>query len=279
MATKELRHQPLALLIFLLSLAAGTINAKGQWSVSSSLQYSSGNYIYEQNTSTFYLYGGLRYRSNRWQMSASIPLITQNSDLVTGGGGTFFPSTHHSGESPGSSHHGRGMSGESGFSEMTMGLGDLYLNGTYRLLPENPKRPYLALSIRLKAPTASTQNGFGSGEFDYGASLTLRKRFDSYIAISEIGFWTLGDPPGVTYRDPLVVGVGGGKFFNAGNTGILLYYETYSTIVEGVPPLRQLSLGLNRRLSPGLMLSIIGAAGLSDSTPDVSLSGGLEWQF
>lgn len=272
------RYWMLSVAILLLGNVT-TTRAAGKWSVSSSLQYRTGNYIFEQNTSTFYLYGGLRYRSNRWQMSASMPLVTQNSDLVTGGGGTFFPSTHHNGESSGSSHHGRGMSGDTGFSDMTMGLGDLYLNGTYQLLPEYLKQPYLALTIRLKVPTAGTENGFGTGEFDYGASLTLRKRFGSYIAIGEAGFWVLGDPAEVTYKDPLVVGIGGGKFFSGGHTGILFYYETYTTILEGLAPLRQLSLGLNHRLGPGLMLSMIGAAGLSDSAPDVSLSSGIEWSL
>jgi hypothetical protein len=272
------RFGTLGLAILLLGNVT-TTRAVEKWSVSSSLQYSTGNYIFEQNTSTFYLYGGLRYRSNRWQMSASIPLVTQNSDLVTGGGGTFFPSTHHKDASAGNSHHGRGMSGDTGFSDMTMGLGDLYLNGTYQLLPENLKHPYLALTARLKVPTAGTQNGFGSGEFDYGASLTLRKRFGSYLAIGEAGFWVLGDPPEVTYKDPLVVGIGAGKFFSGGRTGILFYYETYTAILEGLEPLRQLSLGLNHRLSPGLMLSMIAAAGFSDSVPDVSLSSGIEWSF
>ncbi|MCB0261550.1 MAG: hypothetical protein KDH95_00780 [Calditrichaeota bacterium] len=251
--------------------------AAEKWTISSSLQYSTGNYVFDQNTSTFYLYGGLRYQSDKWSLFTSIPLISQNSDLVTGSGGAFFPSTHHDSGEPGSSHHGGNMAGGNGMANMTTGLGDLYLSAAYQVLSNDKRQPYIAANLRIKAPTAGTENGFGSGEFDYGASLTVRKRFQSYIAVAEVGFWVLGDPAGITYKDPLVFGIGAGKFFNREQTGLLIYYQNYSTILNGLEPIRQVSLGLNHQLRAGIMLTAIGLAGLSETTPDFSFSSGLEW--
>jgi hypothetical protein len=278
MATNKLQHRSFVLLVSLFTMAAGSINANGQWSVSSSLQYSTGNYIYEQNTSTFYLYGGLRYRGNRWQVSASLPLISQNSDLVTGSGGAFFPSTHHGNNESGGTHHRGGM-GSTGTSEMINGVGDMYLYGSWELLGGGGDQPTISINPRIKVPTASTEKGFGSGKWDYGISATVRKRLGQYFLLGDVGFWMLGDPDSLNYRNPLVAGVGVGRFLNHNQTGLMLYYETYSTIVSGLDPLRQLSLGLSHRLREGVMLNIIGAAGLSESTPDLSLSGGVEWQF
>ncbi len=262
------------ILIFFPSSAMGA----GKWYASTSLQFSQGNYIFENNTTTYYLYGGVRYRADAWSVFANIPLIGQNSDQVTNTGGVFFPSRHHQGEgNTGGFHHG-GRMGDNGIgSNFIMGLGDIYLNGEYRIIAEDGQVPYVGGTVKLKIPTASTANHFGTGKPDYGLGFTFRKQVGGYAAFMDLGFWKIGDPEGVDYRDIHTFGVGMGRFLSGGRYGVMVYFETYSRLLNDIEPNRQFSLGFNYRVKSGVILSVIGAAGLSSSSPDISLSTGLEW--
>jgi len=251
--------------------------AAGKWSVNTNVQFTRGNYTFESSTSTYYFYGGIRYRTSRWSLSATMPVIVQNSDLVTSTGGGFLPSGGHGNEGSGGSHHGGGMDGMGMSSFMAAGLGDLYLYGEYGLLPEQAALPYVSASLKLKIPTAATGNNFGSGEFDYGLGIVLRKSINMYVGFLDLGYWILGDPPGVNYKDPFTIGAGVGRFFGYGRYGLMLYFGSYSNILPEFESNRQISLGFNYRLNPGLIFTVITGAGLSETSPDFLFSGGMEW--
>ena len=256
---------------------ATVLFAAGKWSAYTSLQFATGNYTFENSTSTYYFYGGIRYRSTRWSLSATIPVITQSSDLVTSTGGGFLPSENHRNEGSGASHHGSGMGDVEGHSFMETGLGDLYLFGEYGVLPEQSVLPYVSANLKLKVPTAGTGNNFGSGEFDYGLGLTLRKSIENYTGFVDAGYWILGDPPGASYKDPFTFGAGLGRFFGYGRYALMIYFGSYSNIQPEFESNRQISLGWNYRINSGLILTVISGAGMSETSPDFTLSGGLEW--
>ncbi len=262
----------------IISILISPVMAAGRWYASTSLQFSQGNYIFENNTTTYYLYGGIRYRTDGWSVFGNIPLIGQNSDQVTNTGGVFFPSRHHQGQgNTGGFHHGGMMGGNNIVSNFILGVGDIYLNGEYRLVAEDGRVPYVGGTVKLKIPTASTANHFGTGKMDYGLGFTFRKRLGGYVTFMDLGFWKIGDPEGIDYRDIHVFGIGAGKFFSAGRYGAMIYFETYSRLLKELEANRQVSIGFNYRVKSGVILSLIGAAGLSNTTPDVSFSTGLEW--
>jgi len=278
----EAHYISILLTVFLELMPPGAnfLYADGGWSLFSSLQFARGNYSLENSTSTYYFYGGIRYRTPRWNLSASIPLILQNSDLVTGAGGTVIPAGHGYNNQSGGSHHGGGMNGmmrDETMISMTAGLGDLYLYGEYGLLPEGNVLPFISANLKLKAPTAGTGNNFGTGEFDYGLGVTLRKSMNSYLGFVDFGYWVLGDPPGVNYKDPFTIGAGVGRFFGYGRYGLMLYFGSYSNILPGYESSRQVSLGFNYRINNRMILTLMSSAGLSETSPDILLSGGLEW--
>ncbi len=275
----KIHYISILLTVFLGLMAPDTnsLYAADGWSLFSSLQFSRGNYTFESSTSTYYFYGGIRYRTPRWNLSATMPVIVQNSDLVTSTGGGFLPSGGHGNEGSGGSHHGGGMGGMGMSSFMATGLGDLYLYGEYGLLPEQAALPYVSASLKLKIPTAATGNNFGSGEFDYGLGMVLRKSVNMYIGFLDLGYWILGDPPGVNYKDPFTIGAGVGRFFGYGRYGLMFYFGSYSNILPEFESNRQISLGVNYRLHPGLIFTVITGAGLSETSPDFLFSGGMEW--
>ena len=265
-------------LIFLLSNTA-FLFAEGKWSVNSNVQFSRGKYLFEDNTNTYFLYGGVRYRTSKWSLFANVPLIAQNNDLVTNTGSTILPSIHHENQgSSGSGHHG-GMTDDNGISHFIMGLGDLYVSGEYLIFAEGNGLPYIAGNVKLKIPTAGTTNNFGTGKLDYGFGFSARKQIKGYLAVVDLGFWGLGDPQGLKYNDIHSFGAGVGRFFNQNRYGMMLYFETYSKILSDIEANRQISLGLNYRINAKIIFSVIGATGLSNASPDISFSSGLEWSI
>lgn len=167
---RRLLFRSLLLIIFLISFPQMGIG--GTWSINGSAQYLNGDYIYTTGTSTYYLSGGIRYQSERWNAGISLPIIAQNNDLLSGSGGMFIPS--HRGESAGGGgtgggHHGGGMMGGGRImtdqveSHFEFGLGDVYLSGQYQLMTDRGTRPSLAISSQLKIPTASKEPNYGTG--------------------------------------------------------------------------------------------------------------------
>jgi hypothetical protein len=247
----------MVMVIFLLIPTIST--AQNGWSINSSFQMTRGDFVTGNTTTNYYFNIGGRYRSSGWYISANISIITQDGIL--------------------SETSVQDMMGESGMSHLNMGIGDLYFFGEVNLLKGTNVLPWIAFSSQIKIPTASAESYFGTGEFDYGVGLTFRKPLTSFIAFGDIGYLNLGDPEQITYLNPLTFGMGIGKGFDYGKYSISLYYQRYTKIYEAYAAPHQLSLGFYVNIISRTFLSIIGSKGLSETSPDFSISAGLEYYF
>jgi hypothetical protein len=257
--------------------------AQDGWYINTNLQLAGGNFIYNSNTNVVSLYGGLRYQTDKFGISFSIPVIGNNNNSVGQAGGMMVPignSNNGSGNMNGGGMMGGGNSmmgsGSASVSGMNVGLGDLFLLSNYQVFSENDYFSDVIINGQIKFPTASAHMGFGTGQFDYGASLTLRKSFDTFVAIADLGYLNLGNPAGFTYENPFTYSFGLGKFFNDGVYSVLLYYSAYTVVVKGYDPPRQISLGLNYQAGERLYLTGIAGAGLSNFSPAYSFSAGVK---
>ncbi|MGB9773027.1 MAG: hypothetical protein ACP5JH_03170 [Bacteroidota bacterium] len=260
----------------LVLIEAGSASAQGKWYFNGYFQISQGNYIFGTNTMTFYFTPGVRYESDSWNFSVGLPLVTQNTNLVTRVGDMLLP---HGGSSMGTS----GMGSNSGMSMMgtgagnvtAVGFGDLYLSGDYWLLKDSFGNyvPGVALGLQVKVPTASTSYNFGTGKFDYGATMTLRKMFGTFVGILNFGYLVLGSPAGINLENPLMYGTGIGKFFG-NDFSALVYFQGYSRVLYGYAPPNQASLGLSYQFSHDVIFNAVVSKGLTETAPSISLSGG-----
>ena len=268
--------------IFLITFSQSTFG--GNWSINGGVQYLNGKYIYTSSTSTYYLTGGIRYQSDRWNIGISLPVIGQNNDLVSNSGGMFVPAGHsgQGGNSGGMSngHQGGGMMGggrivtDNVESHFQFGLGDIYLSGQYKFVTDGDVRPSVAVSAQIKFPTASEKYNYGTGGFDYGLTVNLAKRWKNYGGFLDAGYWLLGDIPDINYKNPFTYGIGIGRFFKDGRFSALLYYQGYSTILENYDPPRQGSLGIYYRIDDQTFLSLTTTVGFSNTSADFGLSVG-----
>ena len=165
-------------------------------------------------------------------------------------------------------------------SQIEFGLGDVYLLGQYQLVGDGSASPLwnygpsISVSAQIKLPTARKGRNYGTGEFDYGITFNLSKRWKNYAGFLNAGYWLLGDTPEIDYQNPFTYGIGIGRFFRNGQFSALLCYQGYSTILENYDPPRQGSIGLYCRMNDQIILSTTAMAGFSDTGPDFGLSAG-----
>jgi hypothetical protein len=294
------------LLIFSVILFNGVSFAQEGWSVTTGLQYSGGNYYYNNYSKLFSFYGGVRYQSEYFSVNVTAPIIFSNNNSLSQSGGMMLPIGGNSsnnnnmmGSNTSSGNTGGMMGGSSGGSMMgsngntsnsympgssssmnsKVGLGDIYLSGNYQFYSDYENSFTALINYQIKFPTASGMTNIGTGKYDFGASVTLRKGFDSYLAIVDLGYLNIVDPNGITYNNPFTYGIGFGKYFNDGNSSLLLYYQGYTEIVSGYAAPQQLSLGFNHQLNSKLSLTLIGGAGLTKFSPGLLASAGVTFHL
>lgn len=267
--TRRLKRPSGFTTLFLILYLVSGLFSQNNWTVSTSLTFNSGDYIYQQRTDNYYLNAGLRYSGSRWSVSASLPFILQKS-AVYQQSTSVLPSNGH------------GMSNAvtaSALDHYETGIGDLYLYGEYRMF----KLPQLGLSLgmnaQLKAPTTNRLTLFSTGKLDYGLGLVLRQWFRTFSAFAEVSYVNIGDPEEITYLNPLGYGVGVGKFLANGKYSASLYFKGYTEIIQGIEPPRQLALGFFTMLSAKTFWSFYLIKGLSESSPNFGLSSGLDWKW
>ncbi|MCL5028511.1 MAG: hypothetical protein M1480_05770 [Bacteroidetes bacterium] len=268
---------------------------QSSWYIYTNLQLAGGNFIYNSFDNVVSLYGGVGYQSGKFGISFSIPVVGNKNNFISQSGGMMLPignSKNGYGNMQGSGSSDGGMMGggsnsmknpsTSSLGGMNWGLGDLFLYSNYQLVSQIDFFTDVIVNANVKFPTASTHMGIGTGQFDFGASVTLRKSFDlsdnlnSFVAIADLGYINFGDPSGITYENPFTYSFGLGKFFNDGEYSLLLYYSAYTEVVKGYDPPRQIALGLNYKASDNLILTGIGAAGLSKFSPAYNFSAGIK---
>jgi len=255
-----------------------------KWTLSTSFQVTGGGYIYNEYSTLYLLYGGIRYQNNNLSLYGYIPVVAQNNPGFTQSGMMIIP-TGRENEGEGGMMNRGNMQGEnnsvnqSSMMNSQISLGDFYLYGSYQLLNEINNPMDLYINPGIKFPTATGSSGIGTGQFDYSLSLNFRRSIESFIFLAEAGFIKLGDPGGVDYKDPFTYGFGLGKFISQSGSSVLLYFNSYTKILDNYEPPRQVSLGLNLKLNSMTAFSLIGSKGLSSYSPDFSISGGFNFNL
>ncbi|MEK6704219.1 MAG: hypothetical protein AABZ06_00355 [Bdellovibrionota bacterium] len=161
--------------------------------------------------------------------------------------------------------------------EMDGGLGDLFFSGSYDLVEEFFWLPDISVTSQLKAPTA--KDGLGTGQWDLATGLNFRKTAGPWLGFADLGYAFIGDTDAADFNNSITYGLGAGRFLCDGDCSFLLYYQGSGSILDGYPPARQLSLGINYRLSPSLLGTLIGSKGFNSSSQKYVLAAGVQFQI
>jgi hypothetical protein len=159
------------------------------------------------------------------------------------------------------------------------GIGDTILRGRYYLLDEQGWRPTLAVTAKIKFPTASRDQGLGTGEFDEGLGMELSKKFGTtWIGFADVSYTNLGDPPGLDLRNQWNYDFGVGYYFSK-ELMASLFYEEWTAVIPELQNPRDLLLALNYIATQTFRLNASLARGLSDGAPDWAFTAGVGIRF
>lgn len=249
---------------------------KPSWQVGGSAFFSSGKYGTDTRTDTLYVPLSLRRLFDDGDLTLVIPYVTVTSNcgvtvvsgepIRTGGLCPRTPSTP-SGTFP---------------SRVTAsGLGDVLLIGRYYLYTEREGGllPSILVSGRIKAPTADSDRGLGTGEWDEGAGLGLTKLLtDKLVGLADVGYTIIGKPEGVNLRNQWSYDVGLGYYFAPTLLGSV-YYEEARALVSGLQNPRDIFAGLTWRLAQDFRLNAGVEKGLTSGAPEYGFSVGASLRF
>ncbi len=240
---------------------------------------------------TVTLLGGQANRIDDRRGSNSGPGGGGGSASLRGAGGSIAASGPGGGGNSGSGSSNSGRKNEQGedIAPLTgqlltqrrtdCGIGDLLLKGRYYLVEERDWVPLVAVTGRIKIPTADADRGLGTGKSDEGAGLELSKRFgDQWITFLDGGFTIIGRPQFVTFRNQWWYDIGLGYYFTKSLIGSL-YYEEYRSIVSGLQNIRDALFTLDYKASDEWRLNGSLQLGVSNGAPDYGLTLGVGRRF
>jgi len=256
-----------------------------QWRVSATVNYSSGSYGTDSTTNILYAPMTVRRMFRDGDVSLTIPLVVISGTgavRLVGGTPTRTSSATASpaGSVAGASGGGKGPGTKPLSSSTTdAGLGDIILRGRYYLIEEGAIMPLVAITGRIKLPTADADSGLGTGEFDEGVGLELTKNFaDGWLAYLDGGYNIIGDAPGTNFNNQWWYDVGIGydvtKQFQ-----MSLFYEEYRALVNTVSNYRDLLTVANYIVDDALHLTGSVLIGLSNGAPNYGVGCGVRFRF
>ena len=258
------------------------------WQIGFTPSYSSGNYGTSTTSSFFYAPISIRRFFKDGDVAIVIPFVTATTDggttLVGGNAVRVDNSGPGSGSSTGCSNSGPGsgncLTGRAPGQNVTeSGLGDIILRGRYYLVEEKDWTPLIAITGRLKLPTADESRGLGTGKMDEGVGTEVSKRLgDNWITFLDGGFNIIGRPDGLNLRNQWWYDVGGGYYFVKNLLGSV-YFEEYRSLVSGTQNIRDVFFGMSYRASTEWRFNGGVAVGLSNGAPDRMLSIGTSYRF
>lgn len=155
-----------------------------------------------------------------------------------------------------------------------VGVGDPTFRAEVDLLPPGAGVWSVALGGEVKVPLADPDQGFGTGAWDGGVSLSVARRIRSTFLFGELGYWVLGDMEELELQDPLSYSAGVGHTVGGGKVGLMASFSGYSRIVEGTDPPLEVGGGLSYHIDPRRSVSANVSFGLTESSPDVAFAAG-----
>jgi outer membrane putative beta-barrel porin/alpha-amylase len=271
--------QACIVLVLVVSWAGGA-RAQETWQPGLSVYHSSGDYGTGSTTTITSVPLSIRRLFQNGDVTLIVPFVSVTSDcgvtLLSGvpnqTGGTCSQTTI-------TNKNGKQVKGLRPTTTTESGIGDVVLRARYYVIDEHGWIPTVAVTGKIKFPTADRDRGLGTGEFDEGVGLQVSKKLtDTWIGFVDLGYTNLGNPPGVTLRNQWNYDLGVGYYFTQALMGSV-YYEEWTAVISDRPNPRDLLVAMNYTASSTWRFNTSIARGLSDGAPNWAFTAGLSARF
>jgi hypothetical protein len=158
------------------------------------------------------------------------------------------------------------------------GIGDAFVNLSYKLFEENDAIPEVSLHAGIKLPTADEDKGLGTGEYDYQMGVGLGKGIGRWFLYGGLDYNILGDPE---YYD-LDNYISGYTSVSTGifdNMEVSLQLSAAQAATDVSDDSLSLGIGMNYLLEKYGMITAGLQKGLTDGSPDYSITVGYSISF
>jgi hypothetical protein len=239
--------------------------AEEDWQTDLSFSYTSGNYGTTERTNVRYAPLSIRRLLPDGDITLVIPYLHLTSDaavtIVNG-----IP------QAAGGQQAARTRT-------ISEGLGDILLRGRYYVLDEQGLLPTVAVTGRVKFPTADEAKGLGTGQFDESAGLEVTKYLsENWLGLADFTYTLVGKLDTITLRNQWFFDVGLGYSFTKDFLGSV-YYEEQQSPVPGRTNPRDALAAFSHRITSLVRLNMALMLGLNSSSPDYGITGGLSLRF
>ena len=274
------RHLLTAIIIVAATAPSATVCAQSIL-YEGAIRYSQGKYTLDETVTSAFLLNEFTYSSQFWFAEALLPVIYQDSNDVRYVGGMPMPvGEHHGGggmPGGGKDHgggHGGGHPGGPGVPPQDfddLGIGDPYFRVGALVYRGVFDRNSLGVFGTVKAPVADETQGFGTGEWDFGLGMSWNRRTSRSLIFFELSYWSLGEPPDVTFKNPIAGEFTYGRVLSDPRYLIEATIWGRTETVPGVDGPVALDLTLGRSLRGPHSVYVTAEAGLTESAPDFAL--------
>lgn len=273
---------------------------------SGSLSYSAGRYFFEETTRSFSFGSTLAVSFGSFELTVNVPILVQNGGLVSLVGGIPVPTGGDQSEVLGRQQSGRNQGSQGGsqgggslsvldpalpalsdvsppveasteviFSDAyTAKVADPFFQGTLTLHQGFGLVRSLGIRLGVKAPVVGIDSGVGTGEWDFGAGGTVVLGAGSTLFFGDLGYWHYGDLYGLELADGLSYAGGFSRPLLESRASLMITLTGAQALVPSSESPLSAGVGLGYFLENGRMVNLSLAAGLSETSPDLSLSLG-----
>jgi len=252
----------------LLLLAAVPASAQDgpRFSLSSSFNYSKGDYGTSEDTEIIYVPFTFGVKLDRFELRLTVPYIRQTSQTVTLTGGGVAVRKDKKAQAAQA-------------TDTESGLGDVLLRGSYVLLQDQDVWPEVTPYVKIKFPTADEDRGLGTGKFDETFGVELSKTFlERFTAFLGVAYTIIGSPAGSDFDNSFGWSVGA-AYTVVRPFSVFAFLEGATAISSTQEDPLELRVGAEWRLTDVIKLTGSVTRGLSDGSADWGISAGLALRF
>jgi len=248
-----------------------------------SLTYSTGSYGIADRTHSFWLSNSATLTAGPVSFTASIPVILQNSGVVSFVAGQPIPTggqRSSGGASGPTGSRGPGSGSPSRDStavfeaQYEVQIGDPLLWASLNLHSGLGRLRSVSIQASTKPPLRALDSGVGTGEWDFGGGASLLAGLGGTLVLLDAAYWSFGDLEEQELKESFLYSAGVSWSVLDARASILTSVFGATSIVDTMAPPLSAGASFLYSIAEGRSLSLTTAVGLSDASPDFSISLG-----
>lgn len=220
-------------------------------SVSSGVDYSSGDYGTPIDTDILVVPFSLRYKTGNFRLTASVPWMrVDGSSAIIGGGSNPIVVDPNAPRT------------------VRSGMGDVSIGAAY-MIPEKTLGFGWTFSGRMKIPTASESKGLGTGQADFAVSTEISKKMGSITPFASVGYRMPGSSSRFRLHNAWTASAGASAV--VGKSVLIVSYDYRKAISSLARDSHELFGAFSTPVSKRINVTLYGTGGLSKGAPNYGL--------